>query len=107
MDSPVHIGKRIYWARHDRTNRGNKLRTLLPGRTLPLRTYTDQCTLTLAVITAAITLPPSSSLLILLLPSTRTCTLASSVAAAALAHLLFGRYTIIYCTVMLPLCGIN
>lgn len=54
--SPVHIGKKIYWARHDRTNRGNKLRTLLPGRTLPLRTYEDQCTHTLAVITAAIIL---------------------------------------------------
>lgn len=67
LDSPVHIGKRIYWARHDRTNRGNKLRTLLPGRTLPLRTYTDQCTLTLAVITAAITLPPPALLLLLFL----------------------------------------
>lgn len=37
----------IYWGQHDRTNRGNKLRTLLPGRTLPLRTNTEQCTLTL------------------------------------------------------------
>lgn len=51
--SPVHIGKKIYWARHDHTNRGNKLRTLLPGRTLPLRTYRHQGTLTAVFVITA------------------------------------------------------